>query len=98
MMAAFRFTKDGFFHILDGIDHLLFLVALLALVRGFWPTVTIVTAFTAAHSATLSLAALGLVVLAVWWYRKSAKGAQARTMQLVEKAADPSQATVKLVK
>ena len=44
------------------------------------------------------IAALGLVVLAVWWYRKSAKGAQARTMQLVEKAADPSQATVKLVK
>jgi len=44
------------------------------------------------------IAALGLVVLAVWWYRKAAKGAQARTMQLVEKAADPSQATVKLVK
>lgn len=56
-----RFIAMGVEHILGGIDHLLFLVALLALVRGFWPTVTIVTAFTVAHSMTLSLAALGLV-------------------------------------
>ena len=55
------FIAMGVEHIVGGIDHLLFLVALLALVRGFWPTVTIVTAFTAAHSVTLSLAALGLV-------------------------------------
>lgn len=55
------FIAMGGEHILGGIDHLLFLVALLALVRGFWPTVTIVTAFTVAHSVTLSLAALGLV-------------------------------------
>lgn len=43
------------------------------------------------------IAALGLVALAVWWYRKAAAGAQNRTMQLVEKAADPAQNTVKLV-
>lgn len=55
------FIAMGVEHIVGGIDHLLFLVALLALVRGFWPTVTIVTAFTVAHSVTLSLAALGLV-------------------------------------
>ncbi len=51
----------GVEHILGGIDHLLFLLALLALSRGLWQTMTIVTAFTVAHSITLSLAALGLV-------------------------------------
>lgn len=51
----------GVEHIIGGIDHLLFLLALLALSRGVWPTVKIVTAFTVAHSITLSLAALGLV-------------------------------------
>ncbi|MGD9879391.1 MAG: HupE/UreJ family protein [Reyranella sp.] len=55
------FIAMGAEHIVGGIDHLLFLVALLALSRGFWPTVTIVTAFTVAHSVTLSLAVLGLV-------------------------------------
>ena len=47
------FIAMGVEHIVGGVDHLLFLVALLALVRGFWPTVAIVTAFTAAHSVTL---------------------------------------------
>jgi hypothetical protein len=51
----------GIEHIIGGIDHLLFLAALLALARGVWQTVKIVTAFTVAHSITLSLAALGLV-------------------------------------
>jgi hypothetical protein len=53
----------GVEHIIGGIDHLLFLLALLALSRGVWPTVKIVTAFTVAHSITLSLAALGLVAM-----------------------------------
>lgn len=44
------------------------------------------------------IAALGLIGGAIWWYRKAAKGAQVRTMQLVEKAADPNAATVRLVK
>jgi hydrogenase/urease accessory protein HupE len=55
------FIAMGVEHIVGGIDHLLFLLALLALARGFWPTVKIVTAFTVAHSITLSLAALRLV-------------------------------------
>lgn len=55
------FIAMGAEHILTGPDHLLFLVALLALTRGFWPIVRIVTGFTVAHSITLSLAALGLV-------------------------------------
>lgn len=51
----------GVEHIIGGIDHLLFLLALLALSRSLWQTVKIVTAFTVAHSITLSLAALGMV-------------------------------------
>jgi hydrogenase/urease accessory protein HupE len=56
-----HFIAMGVEDILGGIDHLLFLLALLALARGVWPTVKIVTAFTVAHSITLSLAALGVV-------------------------------------
>jgi HupE / UreJ protein len=55
------FVVMGVEHILTGADHLLFLVAMLALARGIWPIVKIVTGFTVAHSITLSLAALGLV-------------------------------------
>jgi HupE/UreJ protein len=55
------FIAMGAEHILSGPDHLLFLLALLALARGFWPIVRIVTGFTVAHSITLSLAALGVV-------------------------------------
>jgi len=51
----------GIEHILGGIDHLLFLVALLAHTRSLWGVVKIVTAFTVAHSITLSLAVLGLI-------------------------------------
>ncbi|CAN5731194.1 hypothetical protein BH11PSE3_BH11PSE3_12280 [soil metagenome] len=55
------FLGLGVEHIIGGIDHLLFLVALLALSTGVWQTVKIVTAFTVAHSITLSLAVLGAV-------------------------------------
>jgi hypothetical protein len=55
------FIVMGAEHILGGPDHLLFLLALLALAKGFWPIVRIVTGFTIAHSITLSLAALGIV-------------------------------------
>ena len=39
----------------------MFLLALLAAARGLWSVIKIVTAFTLAHSVTLTLAALGLV-------------------------------------
>jgi hypothetical protein len=57
----FAFIAMGIEHILGGIDHLLFLLALLALARGLWQTAAIVTGFTVAHSITLSLAALGMI-------------------------------------
>jgi hypothetical protein len=56
--AETGFFKLGIEHILTGYDHLLFLVALLATARGAWSVVRIVTAFTLAHSITLSVAAL----------------------------------------
>jgi HupE / UreJ protein len=59
----FDFVELGIKHILTGYDHLLFLVALLATARGVWSVVRIVTAFTLAHSITLSLAALGIVTV-----------------------------------
>lgn len=49
----------GFEHILEGLDHLLFVFALMALIRDPWRLVTAITAFTVAHSITLALAALG---------------------------------------
>jgi hypothetical protein len=55
------FIAMGAEHILSGPDHLLFLLALLALTRGFWPIAKIVTGFTIAHSVTLSLATLDVI-------------------------------------
>ncbi len=49
----------GFEHILEGLDHLLFVFALMLLIRDTWRLVTAITAFTIAHSITLALAALG---------------------------------------
>jgi len=79
----FDFLREGVHHILIGYDHLAFLLSLLlpaALVRrrrdwvpaatlreSFGHVLGIVTAFTAAHSITLSLAALGWVTPASRW-------------------------------
>lgn len=51
----------GVEHILLGIDHLLFVFALLLVVTGWRKLIGTITAFTIAHSLTLSAAALGLV-------------------------------------
>lgn len=65
--AAFRFTKDGFFHILDGIDHLLFLFCLVIPFRRLRPLIAVVTAFTVAHSITLIASAFDLAPDALWF-------------------------------
>jgi hydrogenase/urease accessory protein HupE len=57
-----RFLPAGINHILIGPDHLLFLVGLLLLGGTLRQLAVIVTAFTIAHSITLSLAALNLVI------------------------------------
>ena len=51
----------GVQHILLGVDHLLFVLALLLIVKGVGRVVATVTAFTVAHSITLAAATLGLV-------------------------------------
>jgi hydrogenase/urease accessory protein HupE len=55
------YLKLGVEHILVGIDHLLFVLALLLITGSGWKLVKTVTAFTVAHSITLGLATLGLV-------------------------------------
>ena len=65
--AAGAFTLSGFFHILDGIDHLLFLLCLVLPVRRALPLISVVTSFTAAHSITLIASAFGLVPEALWF-------------------------------
>lgn len=81
------FVREGIHHILRGYDHLAFLVSLLlpaALIRvqAHWKpsesrrsslmhVLGIVTAFTLAHSITLSLAALGWVTPASRWVEVS---------------------------
>lgn len=77
------FAYEGVWHIWIGYDHILFLLSLLlpaALVRKnadwyaklsfrrtFWDVLAVVTAFTVAHSITLSLAALGYISLPTRW-------------------------------
>jgi len=74
-----QYVHEGMWHIWLGFDHVLFLLALLlpaVLTRtagrwnaivdfsaAFWEVLSIVTAFTLAHSITLSLATLGMVTL-----------------------------------
>lgn len=61
--TATDFIKLGVSHIFEGVDHILFLLALLVLGGSLWRVIGIATSFTAAHSVTLSLAALNIVVL-----------------------------------
>ena len=55
------YTRLGIEHILTGVDHLLFVAALVMLVRGPRQLFLTITAFTVAHSITLALATLGVV-------------------------------------
>jgi hydrogenase/urease accessory protein HupE len=55
------YIRLGFHHILSGPDHLLFVFALMLLIRTFRALAMTITAFTVGHSITLSLAVLGIV-------------------------------------
>lgn len=65
--AAWRFVKIGVSHILDGVDHLLFLFCLVIPFRRLRPLIVVITAFTAGHSVALAAAALNLVPDALWF-------------------------------
>ena len=60
-LAVPAYLRLGVVHILTGVDHLSFVFGLLLLVGVGWRIVKAVTAFTVAHSITLTAAALGLV-------------------------------------
>ncbi len=59
--GAKRYTLLGIEHILEGLDHLLFVLALLFIVSNNWKLIQTITAFTVAHSITLGLATLGYI-------------------------------------
>ena len=59
--VASAYVALGVEHILLGFDHLLFVLGLLWIVRGWRRLVTAITAFTVAHSLTLALASLGVL-------------------------------------
>jgi hypothetical protein len=65
--AAFSFVVSGFWHIIEGTDHLLFLLCLVIPFRRLRPLVIIVTSFTVAHSISLIAAAFGFVPDALWF-------------------------------
>src|SRR6202790_1684939 len=65
--AALRFVNLGFFHILDGTDHLLFLFCLVIPFRRFGALIPVVTSFTVAHSITLIASAYNLGPDALWF-------------------------------
>jgi hydrogenase/urease accessory protein HupE len=59
--VAVAYVTHGFEHIMFGFDHLLFVLALILIVRDRRVLLLTATAFTVAHSITLSLATLGFV-------------------------------------
>lgn len=65
--SALRFVEAGFFHILNGIDHLLFLFCLVIPLRRFRPLIAVVTSFTLAHSITLIASAYNLGPDGLWF-------------------------------
>lgn len=54
-----NYIVEGIRHILFGADHLLFVLGLLLIVANGWMLLKTVTAFTVAHSITLTIATLG---------------------------------------
>ena len=62
-----RFVLFGIEHILQGVDHLLFVLCLIIPFRRLRPLIVLVTSFTVAHSITLMAAAFGMVPRALWF-------------------------------
>jgi hypothetical protein len=65
--AGARFITLGFEHILDGVDHLLFVLCLVLPFRRFKQLIGVVTAFTVAHSITLVASSLGWAPDGLWF-------------------------------
>ena len=65
--ALYEFMELGFIHILEGTDHILFLLCLVIPMRSFFGLIPVVTSFTVAHSITLISTAFGLAPQALWF-------------------------------
>lgn len=65
--AAWRFATQGFRHILDGLDHLLFLLCLVVPFRRLRSLAVVITSFTLAHSVTLVASAFQLAPDGLWF-------------------------------
>lgn len=65
--AFYLFAREGFFHILAGTDHLLFLLCLVIPFRKLRGLAVVVTAFTVAHSVTLIASAYGMAPDGLWF-------------------------------
>jgi len=65
--AFFRFVGLGVRHILQGYDHLLFVMCLIIPFRRVRPLIILVTSFTVAHSITLLAAAFGFAPSSLWF-------------------------------
>jgi hydrogenase/urease accessory protein HupE len=65
LATAGAYIGHGIQHILLGVDHLLFVLGLVLLVKNRWMLVKTITAFTVAHSITLALATFGYATIPV---------------------------------
>jgi hypothetical protein len=65
--AALNFLVSGIWHILKGIDHILFLLCLVIPFRRLASLILLATSFTVAHSISLIAAAFGFVPDALWF-------------------------------
>jgi hypothetical protein len=65
--AVITFIKEGVKHILEGLDHVLFVICLVLGAMHLRPLLWRVTGFTIGHSVTLSLGFFGFVPSAAWF-------------------------------
>jgi HupE/UreJ protein len=65
--AAATFVKEGVRHILEGLDHLLFVICLVLGANRLGPLITRVTGFTVGHSVTLIAGFLGFAPTGAWF-------------------------------
>jgi len=65
--AVVTFIKEGVKHILEGLDHVLFVICLVLGAMHFGPLLWRVTGFTIGHSITLSIGFFGFVPTAAWF-------------------------------
>ena len=65
--AVYRFVSMGFVHILEGLDHLLFLFCLVIPLRSVRRLIPVITSFTIAHSITLIGSAFGVSQGTLWF-------------------------------